>query len=46
MKNYLIRRVAGISGILVGLYMLSQLNSKLGIIPISIGIGMLLWRYK
>ena len=46
MKSYLIRRIAGISGVIVGFYMIYQLKSNLGIIPITLGLIMALWRYK
>lgn len=38
-------RITGISGILVGIYLL-YLNNKFGIIPIIIGLWFLLWRFK
>jgi len=46
MKKYMIRRIAGISGIIVGFYMIYQLKSNLGLIPITFGLAMALWRYK
>lgn len=46
MKKYMTRRIAGISGIIVGFYMIYQLKNNLGLIPLSLGLGMALWRYK
>jgi len=38
-------RITGITGIILGLYLI-YLGNKWGILPISIGLGMLLWRFK
>ena len=38
--------IAGISGILLGLYMLLILKNIRGLLPFVIGIGILLWKFK
>lgn len=38
--------IAGISGMSVGLYMLLVLNNKFGLIPLSIGLLLILWKYN
>jgi len=41
-----IRRVAGMFGVLVGIYMIFSLNNKLGVFLIPVGLAMLFWRYN
>ena len=37
--------IAGIGFVIIGLYMLLKLNDLKGHIPLTVGIGILLWKF-
>jgi hypothetical protein len=45
MKNKRLYRIAGISGVLLGVYLMYK-NNPWGAIPFGIGLSMLLWRFN
>ena len=45
MKHKTILRIGGISGIALGTWMLVGLQNKWGLVPLSIGFLMVVWRH-
>jgi len=39
-------KIAGVSGIAIGIYMLLVLNNVRGLIPLGLGFILLFWRFK